>query len=49
LWQVRPSRRLVADLGRVIATLHSHARGFRPPPGFTRPALDIRHLTWAGT
>jgi len=45
----RPSRQLVADLGRVIATLHSHAREFRPPPGFTRPALDIRHLTWAGT
>ena len=45
----RPSRQLVADLGRVIATLHRHAREFRPPPGFTRPALDIRHLTWAGT
>jgi Ser/Thr protein kinase RdoA (MazF antagonist) len=45
----QPSRRLVADLGRVIATLHSHARVFRPPPGFTRPALDIRSLTWAGT
>ena len=45
----RPSRRLVADLGRVIGTLHRHARGFRPPPGFTRPALDIGHLTWAGT
>jgi Ser/Thr protein kinase RdoA (MazF antagonist) len=45
----RPSRRLVADLGRVIGTLHYHARGFRPPRGFTRPALDIRHLTWAGT
>jgi Ser/Thr protein kinase RdoA (MazF antagonist) len=45
----RASRRLVADLGRVIGTLHRHARGFRPPPGFTRPALDIRHLTWAGT
>jgi choline dehydrogenase-like flavoprotein len=41
----RPSRRLVADLGRVIGTLHRHAREFRPPPGFTRPALDIRHLT----
>jgi Ser/Thr protein kinase RdoA (MazF antagonist) len=45
----RPSRQLVADLGRVIGTLHRHAREFRPPPGFTRPALDIRHLTWAGT
>ena len=45
----RPSRRLVADLGRVLATLHRHAAGFRPPPGFTRPALDIQHLTWAGT
>ena len=45
----RPSRRLVADLGRVIATLHQHARGFRPPPGFTRPVLDIGYLTWAGT
>jgi Ser/Thr protein kinase RdoA (MazF antagonist) len=45
----RPSRRLVADLGRVIATLHRHARGFRPPPGFTRPTLGIQHLTWAGT
>jgi Ser/Thr protein kinase RdoA (MazF antagonist) len=44
-----PSRRLVADLGRVLATLHGHARGFRPPPGFTRPELDIQHLTWAGT
>jgi Ser/Thr protein kinase RdoA (MazF antagonist) len=45
----RPSRRLVADLGRVIGTLHRHARGFRAPPGFTRPVLDIGHLTWAGT
>jgi Ser/Thr protein kinase RdoA (MazF antagonist) len=45
----RPSRRLVADLGRVIGTLHSHAAGFRPPPGFTRPSLDIVRLTWAGT
>jgi Ser/Thr protein kinase RdoA (MazF antagonist) len=45
----RPSRRLVTDLGRVLATLHRHAEGFRPPPGFTRPALDIQHLTWAGT
>jgi Ser/Thr protein kinase RdoA (MazF antagonist) len=45
----RPSRRLVADLGRVIATLHQHARGFRTPPGFTRPVLDIGYLTWAGT
>jgi Ser/Thr protein kinase RdoA (MazF antagonist) len=44
-----PSRRLVADLGRAQATLHGHARGFRPPPGFTRPALDIQHLTWDGT
>jgi Ser/Thr protein kinase RdoA (MazF antagonist) len=46
-WQ--PSRRLAADLGRVLGTLHRHAGGFRPPPGFTRPALDIQHLTWAGT
>jgi Ser/Thr protein kinase RdoA (MazF antagonist) len=45
----RPSGRLVADLGRVIATLHQHARGFRPPPGFTRPVLDIGYLTWAGS
>ena len=45
----RPSRRLVADLGRVIGTLHRHAQRFCPPPGFTRPALDIQHLTWAGT
>ena len=45
----RPSRQLAADIGRVIGTLHRHAREFRPPPGFTRPALDIRHLTWAGT
>ena len=45
----RPSRRLVADLGRVLATLHAHARRFRPPAGFTRPTLDIHHLTWAGT
>jgi Ser/Thr protein kinase RdoA (MazF antagonist) len=44
-----PSRRLVADLGRVIGMLHAHAAGFRPPPGFTRPALDIGRLTWAGT
>jgi len=43
-----PSRRLVADLGRVIGTLHSHAQGFRPPPGFTRPVLDVGYLTWAG-
>ena len=33
----------------MIGTLHYHARGFRPPRGFTRPALDIGHLTWAGT
>jgi Ser/Thr protein kinase RdoA (MazF antagonist) len=45
----RPSGRLVADLGRVIATLHQHAQGFRAPPGFTRPVLDIGYLTWAGT
>jgi Ser/Thr protein kinase RdoA (MazF antagonist) len=45
----RPSRRLVTDLGRVIATLHQHARGFRPPPGFTRPVLDIGYLSWAGS
>lgn len=45
----RPSRRLVTDLGRVLGVLHSHARGFRPPPGFIRPLLDIGHLTWAGT
>ncbi len=24
-----PARRLVADLGRVIGTLHGHAAGFR--------------------
>jgi len=47
--EARPSRRLVADLGRVLATLHAHARRFRPPAGFTRPALDIQHLTWAGS
>jgi Ser/Thr protein kinase RdoA (MazF antagonist) len=45
----RPSRRLVADLGRVLATLHAHARRFRPAAGFTRPTLDIERLTWAGT
>jgi len=45
----RPSRRLVADLGRVLATLHAHARRFRTPAGFTRPSLDIQRLTWAGT
>jgi len=45
----RPSRRLAADLGRVIGTLHGHAAGFRTPPGFTRPYLDIARLTWAGT
>ena len=45
----RPSRRLVADLGRVLATLHAHARRFRPPAGFARPTLDIGRLTWAGT
>jgi Ser/Thr protein kinase RdoA (MazF antagonist) len=45
----RPSRRLVADLGRVLATLHGHARWFRLPRGFTRPTLDIGRLTWAGT
>lgn len=33
----------------MIVTLHRHAQGFRPPPGFTRPVLDIRYLTWAGT
>jgi Ser/Thr protein kinase RdoA (MazF antagonist) len=47
--EARPSRRLVADLGRVLATLHAHARRFRPPAGFTRPMLDIGRLTWAGT
>jgi Ser/Thr protein kinase RdoA (MazF antagonist) len=45
----RPSGRLIADLGRVIGTLHGHAMGFRPPPGFTRPALDLHQLTWTGT
>jgi Ser/Thr protein kinase RdoA (MazF antagonist) len=45
----RPSRVLIADLGRVIGTLHGHAARFRPPPGFTRPSLDITRLTWAGT
>jgi Ser/Thr protein kinase RdoA (MazF antagonist) len=45
----RPSRRLIADLGRVLAILHAHARRFRPPAGFTRPTLDIGRLTWAGT
>ena len=45
----RPSRRLAADLGRVIATLHQHTRGFRTPPGFTRPVLDIGYLSWAGS
>jgi Ser/Thr protein kinase RdoA (MazF antagonist) len=45
----RPSPGLVADLGRVIGTLHAHAAGFCPPPGFTRPSLDIARLTWAGT
>jgi Ser/Thr protein kinase RdoA (MazF antagonist) len=45
----RPSRRLVADLGRVLSTLHAHARQFTPPAGFTRPTLDIQRLTWAGT
>jgi Ser/Thr protein kinase RdoA (MazF antagonist) len=45
----RPSRRLVTDLGRVLAVLHGHAMGFRPPSGLTRPVLDIGHLTWAGT
>lgn len=47
--EARPSRRLVADLGRVLATLHAHAQRFHPPQGFTRPRLDIRRLTWAGT
>ena len=45
----RPSRRLVADLGRVLATLHAHARRFRPPAGFTRPTLDLLSLTWTDT
>jgi Ser/Thr protein kinase RdoA (MazF antagonist) len=43
----RPSRQLVADLGRVLATLHAHAQRFRPPAGFTRPTLDIDYLPWA--
>src|SRR5262245_362394 len=47
--EARPSRRLVADLGRVLATLHAHARRFHPPQGFNRPTLDIDRLTWAGT
>jgi Ser/Thr protein kinase RdoA (MazF antagonist) len=45
----RPSRRLVADLGRVLATLHAHARRFRPPAAFIRPTLDIERLTWTGS
>lgn len=45
----RPSPGLVAELGRVISTLHGHAAGFCPPAGFTRPSLDIARLTWAGT
>jgi Ser/Thr protein kinase RdoA (MazF antagonist) len=45
----QPSRRLVADLGRVLATLHAHTRRFHPPDGFTRPTLDIQRLMWAGT
>ena len=45
----RLSRRLAADLGRVIGTLHAHSAGFRPPPGFNRPSLNIAYLTWAGT
>jgi Ser/Thr protein kinase RdoA (MazF antagonist) len=43
----RPSRRLVADLGRVLATLHRHTERFRPRAGFTRHVMDIRYLTWA--
>jgi Ser/Thr protein kinase RdoA (MazF antagonist) len=43
----RPSRRLVADLGRVLATLHRHAERFHPKAGFARPVMDIRYLTWA--
>jgi Ser/Thr protein kinase RdoA (MazF antagonist) len=45
----RPSRRLTADLGRVLATLHAHGRRFRLPAGCTRPTLDIGRLTWSGT
>jgi Ser/Thr protein kinase RdoA (MazF antagonist) len=45
----RPSRRLVADLGRVLATLHAHAEGFRPPDGSTRPTLSSHYLSWAGS
>jgi Ser/Thr protein kinase RdoA (MazF antagonist) len=45
----RPSRRLVASLGRVLATLHAHGRRYRLPAGCIRPTLDIGRLTWAGT
>ena len=45
----RPSRRLTANLGRVLATVHAHGRRFRLPAGCTRPTLDIGRLTWAGT
>jgi Ser/Thr protein kinase RdoA (MazF antagonist) len=47
--EAHPSRRLVADLGRVLAVLHAHARRFGPQSGLTRPTLDIGRLTWAGT
>jgi Ser/Thr protein kinase RdoA (MazF antagonist) len=45
----RPSRRLTADLGRVLAILHAHGRRFRLPAGCTRPTLDIGRLTWEAT
>jgi Ser/Thr protein kinase RdoA (MazF antagonist) len=45
----RPSRRLTAGLGRVLATLHAHGRRFRLPAGCTRPTLDVGRLTWTGT
>jgi Ser/Thr protein kinase RdoA (MazF antagonist) len=30
-------------LGAISAAMHSHLRGWRPPPGFTRPPWDYEH------
>lgn len=31
-------------LGELMASIHNHARSWRPPPGFTRPAWDAEAL-----
>ncbi|GCE12306.1 phosphotransferase enzyme family protein [Tengunoibacter tsumagoiensis] len=37
----QPTSDQVAYLGRIIATMHLHARSWRPPEGFARPTYDL--------